>query len=243
MDSPVILVNTHDSCRDVWPMFFGQLEKHYPNQKVYVLTNSIEGLPTNVVPLVYSEQDSYRTQYLKGIQQVQEKYCISLNEDYILYSDVLKEEIAYCVRYLEEHEDMAFVRLHKGTEYNEPKIEDKLYLLNNNNMWFFSQVAGIWRTRELERIHEESPESGMAFKVPGPQLELVANNTCKRLGTKGVFYYNGEAKRGACHYDSSVFPYVASALVKGKWNLREYPSELGNLMVFYGLDPSIRGIA
>ncbi len=57
----------------------------------------------------------------------------------------------------------------------------------------------------------------------------------------GVFYYNGEPKRGMYHYDSEIFPHVSTALVKGKWNMSEYESELGLLMSKYKVDLSIRG--
>ena len=42
--------------------------------------------------------------------------------------------------------------------------------------------------------------------------------------------YKGENKRGAHHYDSSVYPYIATAIVKGKWNVTEYKNELTNII-------------
>ena len=32
------------------------------------------------------------------------------------------------------------------------------------------------------------------------------------------------------HYDSNVYPYIATALVRGKWNLSEYKNELGFIL-------------
>jgi hypothetical protein len=241
MKDIAIIVNTVSSCSDLWEMFFTQFNKHFPNQKIYVFTDSDEGLPNNCTPLIYSTNDSYRSQYLKCIQQVDEKYCISLNEDYILYSDVKIGDIESCIKFLDEHPIMSFVRLTKGVEYGEPKLDGKFYLMDNKNMWFFSQVAGVWRTRDLEKIHQESPESGMAFKIAGPQLELVANDVCRRLDIKGVFYFDGEPKRGLHHHDSSVFPYIATAIIKGKWNISEYKEELTPLMGKYNIDVNLRG--
>lgn len=241
MNKIAVVVNTVSSCSDIWPMFFNQFEKFFPRQKIYVFTDSAKGLPDNCTPIIYNPSDSYRTQYLNCIKQVGEKYCITLNEDYVLYSKVNVEELLYCIEFLDLFSDFSFVRLTKGTEYHEPIFKYKLYLMSNNNMWFFSQVAGIWRTRDLEKIHEHAPESGMAFKVQGPQLEIVANDVCKNLHLQGVFYYNGEPKRGSAHYDSSIFPYIASAVIKGKWNLTEYLSELTPLFEQYHIDPSIRG--
>jgi hypothetical protein len=33
-------------------------------------------------------------------------------------------------------------------------------------------------------------------------------------------------KRGLYHYDSKVWPYIATALNKGTWNIHEYPNEI-----------------
>lgn len=236
-----IAVNTVSICSDVWEMFFSQLKKHFPNQKTYVFTDKKEGLPDNVFPIIYDPEDSFRTQTLNCLKKIPEKYILYLNEDYILYGDVLIEEMMYCIDFLNEKNEISFVRLTKGVEYNEPEIKNKIYLMDNRNSFFFSQTAGIWRTRDFERIHEESEESGTAYRVVGPQLEIVANETCRRLNINGVFYYDGDIKRGKYHYDSKIFPYIATAIIKGKWNLREYKNELSILLKEYSINPKIRG--
>lgn len=237
-----IIVNTHSSCSDIWPMFFGEFELYFPDQKIYVFSDTDKNLPDNCIPVLYSNQDSYRSQYLKSIKQVEEKYCLTLNEDYILYNNVDIEMLNYCINFLESNDDISFVRLMKGIEYNETEIQKNLYLMNNKNMWFFSQTSTIWKRSDLEKVHEFSPESGMAFKVEGPQLEIVANETCKSLDLKGVFYYSGEKKRGQSHYDSSIFPHIATASVSGKWNLKEYSNEMEPLLEKYKINKFKRGV-
>ena len=74
------------------------------------------------------------------------------------------------------------------------------------------------------------------------QLEILANNTCRILDMQGLFCYHGEEKRGLYHHDTIVFPYIATALVKGKWNVSEYPEELSALLKEYNINPDIRGI-
>ena len=51
--------------------------------------------------------------------------------------------------------------------------------------------------------------------------------------SKSFFCYNGESKRGTSHYDSSIYPYVATAVVKGKWNMYEYKEELTRIFNEY----------
>ena len=64
----------------------------------------------------------------------------------------------------------------------------------------------------------------------------------KELSINGLYVYNGEPKRGSNHYDSKVFPYTATAVVKGKWNFSEYEAELLPLLMEFEIDPNIRGI-
>ena len=37
-------------------------------------------------------------------------------------------------------------------------------------------------------------------------------------------------KRGKFHCDSEYYPFIATALFKGKWTISEYPEELKNLL-------------
>ena len=51
-----------------------------------------------------------------------------------------------------------------------------------------------------------------------------------------------DKKRGLFHYDSSIFPYIATAIVKGKWNYSEYKNELDILFDNYKINKHERGI-
>jgi hypothetical protein len=59
------------------------------------------------------------------------------------------------------------------------------------------------------------------------------------LYTYDKFFDN---KRGKYHYDSCVFPYIATAIVKGKWNITDYPKEIREILEEYKIDPNIRGV-
>ena len=45
------------------------------------------------------------------------------------------------------------------------------------------------------------------------------------------FDLNKDKKRGKFHYDSSVYPYICTAVIKGKWNFKEDKKEL--FEIFY----------
>jgi hypothetical protein len=47
--------------------------------------------------------------------------------------------------------------------------------------------------------------------------------------------------RGDFHWDSHVYPYFATAVVKGKWDFQCYPKKLKSLLDEYNIDPAVRG--
>ena len=78
-----LVINTFSAYSDVWPMFFDSLNKHMPNIKRYVFVD--EGEPDkDSTTIHYDKEDLFRSQFLKCIRQVPEKYCIFISEDYIL---------------------------------------------------------------------------------------------------------------------------------------------------------------
>ena len=84
MSNYAIVVNTHSSSIDVLKIFLNQLEKHYPNNKVYIFTDKGDGIDLKYNLILYNSNDKFRTQYLNSIKQVSEDFILYLNEDYII---------------------------------------------------------------------------------------------------------------------------------------------------------------
>ena len=55
------------------------------------------------------------------------------------------------------------------------------------------------------------------------------------------FYFDEESNLRGGHYDDKCLPYIATALVAGKWNIGEYQEELDALAEEYDVDLSVRG--
>ena len=73
------------------------------------------------------------------------------------------------------------------------------------------------------------------------ELEYKSQKVVKDLGIK-IGVLSGESKkRGIYHCDSEYYPYIATALFKGKWTISEYDVELKKLFNKYQIDPLIRG--
>ena len=61
-----------------------------------------------------------------------------------------------------------------------------------------------------------------------------------KSGKKGLYHYGNEKRRGSLHFDSNVFPYTLTGIVKSMWNTLEYP-ELTEMLNQYSIDQTIRG--
>lgn len=241
----VIIVNTHSSCYDIWPMFFGQLRKCFGADlpKVYVFSDVTSNLFTGFEVVLYDKSADFRTQYLSCLRQVKEPYCLNMNDDYMMYDHPDIEAIEWLAAELATSE-FSQVRLMRGPNFKEsPVCKPNLHSLDSSQEYFYSQTPAIWKVNDLRHVHELCPPAGIGRKNPEElQLETVANHVCRKLQLTGLCYYNGEPKRGMAHYDSSVLPHICSALVGGKWNMREYPDELFPLLKQYKINPNDRGL-
>lgn len=239
-----VVVNTTSKNSDVWKMFYSQIKKHFPQcAKIYTFSD----IPNDEFigqTFLYDKNLKFRSQFLSCIKKVSDDYCIFISEDYILYNDVDTEKVRFLQSFLQEEKDISFIKLFKGADFKEPlyKGSKNLFELSLSNPYFFSQSATLWRTRDLEKIFEKGPDMHIAGEGPNDHFELGAQETCKELNLKGLYYYNNEPKRGIYHHDCSIFPHVATALVKGKWNLSEYYKELMPLLIEYEINSSERGI-
>ena len=239
-----IVVNTTSKNEDVWKMFYGQFQKHFP-QRILIYTFN-DALSTEFIgeTFLYDKNLKFRSQFLSCIRKVPEDYCIFISEDYILYDDADIELIEYLRDVLDQNKNLSFVRFSKGVNPKKTsyKNSEDLFELSNLNPYFYSQSAALWRTKDLEKIFENGPDLHIAGKGGDDHFENGAQQTCRDLGLKGLCYYNNEPKRGMYHHDCSILPHIATALVKGKWNLSEYYKELMPLLIEYQINSSDRGI-
>ena len=61
------------------------------------------------------------------------------------------------------------------------------------------------------------------------------------LGKVGLCVKEKGDKVGG-HYNSSIYPYIATAIVKGKWNYSEYKKDLDLIFNEFNIDKEKRGI-
>lgn len=239
-----LIVNSVSSYRDVWPMFIGQIAKYYPNSKVYFFTDSDQGFyfPDNYTIIKYKSNNTYRDQFLQCIYKVPEQIAIYLAEDSVLYAPVDLKAINQFKTAIATS-DISFIRFTRGDNFTDNVYipsQPKLTQVDMDQPCGFTLLPCIWKVHDLAEVHQKGPKFHIA-RTGGPQFESEGTRICKELGYKGLQYYNDELKRGAAHYDNNIFPYIATAIVGGKWNTAEYYTELTPLLADYNINPTVRG--
>ena len=239
-----LVIDTTSRYMDAWGACFGRLGKHFPHEiKKYVFTDPVEyDFEDGYQVVNYNNDDSYRNQFLSCLKEVEEPYILYSSEDYVLYDDVSLEKIKSFVEALKKDPDYSFIKLIRGPETllgsYKPEEHGDLFVINSADSNFFAQQASIWKTADFIKVFEASPpENGRMQQEPG------GSDICRSLGFAGLQCYNGEPLRGLCHHDSTVYPYIATAIVKGRWNVSEYRNELNKVFIEYDINPLHRGIS
>lgn len=228
---------THTNCKDIWPAYYGRLNKYFKDALIYSMVNDFENIPHINNSIVYDDNKSYSDEFVRCLEQIPNDFFIYMQEDFILYDFVNIEEIKRCIKFL-QNSNFSYIRLIKCGDVTDIKIDKNLYLVSkdgssNHSINSFSMQPTIWKKKDFINLYLNcnSDKFGENYNY---------TFTLNRLNMNGCYYYNGEPARGG-HHDSSIFPYIATAIVKGKWNYSEYPSELDLLFKEYSIDKHLRG--
>lgn len=220
------IVYTNHRCKDVFKLFKSQ---HDLNCTLPLFTISdYEG------EYIYDENTPYYTHWVNALESIDDEYFIYNQEDFILYDKVDIDKLNFLKQVLELNPQYSFIRLIKsGNNLPEIELSPNLYPIGYNSFPLYSMQATIWRKDKFIQLYNNTQQNKW-FECN------IYEQACRDLSIEGMYYYNNEPKRGN-HYDSSIYPYIATAVVKGKWNITEYTPELSPLFEKYNINPEERG--
>lgn len=227
---------SHYEYSDVWPVLFGQSQKYLKNKKKYLLTNSvgnfsIDGWNT----VLYDDSLPYQKRVSSCLEKIEEEIIIFHHEDMFLLKQPKFEKIMdLCLRVKKKEFDI--IKFGRA-QYNNDIIEklDKNIYRNPANLKYAIQPSIVSR-KNLLRIYRATLGNTIW------EFERNSSNFVDYVKLNSCFYYEDEdSKRGLFHWDSGIYPYIATAVVKGKWDYQCYKRELSSILKEYDINPQIRG--
>lgn len=242
MINTAFIMYSHSSYSDVWPLFFGQVEKYLINffkqniQKYVFINQFSEQIPSSYKQIIYDDKLTYSERMFECLQHVEENYIFFQHEDMILYDQPDLEKIKQIPQILENSEQ-SFVKLIKGgVAWDISTQFDWLKFIPSNSEYVFSVQPSIWKKEPLLNIYKNFLNCDIW------SLEIKSQKWCRDNNITGYYTFTDlEEQRGQLHWDSKIYPYIATAIVKKRWNYSEYKKELDKLFLIYNIDPNLRG--
>ncbi len=226
---------TNSNCSDVWKILIEENQKH-TKLPLYIISDKlVDNFDANK-QFIYNNKDPYYLVWAKAVEKFGGEYFIYLQEDFILYDKVNEEKINEYAQFLQTHPEYSFVRLLKSGNLYNKQLLPTLYEIESTNLNVFAMQATIWKSVDYIRLMNYVKSNGWLETDADYRSKMIS------LNMMGAYHYDNENKRGGSHYDSNVYPYIATALVRGKWDMKEYGNELNKILNEYKIDINKRGI-
>lgn len=240
MNKFAFIIHTHTDCSDVWPMFFGQLEKYFPENKKYILVNKLIPGIKNENQFIYKEDLPYVERFKLVLKNVAEKIVLFTHEDMILYDEPDIEKINHFCNLI-KNSDAEFIKLLKckapNQEFKISKISPNL--ANCPKEFSFTVQPTLCNKNSLLNVFLKACSIG---KLNIWDFEREINNIVTDKLSEKCFMscHLDEEQRGMYHWNSKFYPH-GNMIFKGKWTYNEYKKELDFLSEKYNISLKDRG--
>ena len=227
---------SHYDYSDIWPLMFGQSKKFLSNKKKYLITNKIEkDTPDDWSVIFYDDKKSYQERVYESLSNIEEEIIIFHHEDMFLIDNPNWKIMNNLINLINSGE-IDLIKLIKASYDDQEHYICKNNIHYNPNNLLFAIQPTIIKKENLIRIYKHTKGENIW------QFEKNSNMLINYLGYSSCYYHEGtENKRGMFHWDSNVYPYIATAVVKGKWDYESYPNTLKQLHHEYEINPTTRG--
>jgi hypothetical protein len=170
---------------------------------------------------------------VQRLEKIESKYILYHHEDMFLYRQPDWEKIEQYINFMEK-EDFDSIRLIKSGEMRGAAVSNDLIKIPERSNHNFVLQPTIIKTEKMIELFNNSKKTNIW------DFEVDVQRVCQDINLRSC-YANTSNKRIGYHYESNVYPYIATGIVKGKWNYSEYPDVLQKIFKHYDIDRSIRG--
>ena len=239
------ITHTHTDCYDVCKIYEGEMPNllwgnNFWNNHFYLVNSDQlrEKLKYKLTGkcFYYDDAISYPQRILNILSNIESEYIVLDHEDMFLYKKANIDKINNSLELL-INKKLDCIRFIKNinAKYSSFSKNIEVEKIDSNSEWIFSIQPSVWRKFALIEILKKN------LNVNIWELEYKSQKVVRELGIR-IGVLSGESKkRGIHHFDSAYYPYIATALLKGKWTISEYEKELKFLLNKYQIDPLIRG--
>lgn len=238
-----MLVYSHSDYFDVLHAFLGEFNRYLSATYDLLIACNEEGksaaeslcretmLEIDMI-LTYKEQSQYTQRLVEVLGGICNRdRVVLLHEDMIPTAGHNMEVIEELVGYSRDR-DLGWLGLTKNTSYKDKKRVSRRISMASTGYRYVVQPAIV----EVSRWREQLQALPHALNIW--ELEEYMKNSPDRV----YFLDNPEdIKRGDGHFDNSDLPHISTAIVKGRWNISEYPVEIQRLSRRYGIKLEDRG--
>jgi len=232
---------SHSDYSDVWAPMFTQTDKFLKGYKKYLFTDqSTKDLDNDWNVIRYDDALPYQKRMVHCLEQVEEETILFHHEDMFLFDSPNEKKLKEIIS-LVKNEKIDIVKLTRAN-YNEdsPLIRNTTHenIYENPNNLRFAIQPSVCNKEKLELIYNKTYGNSIW------EFEANSSMVCEYFNIKtGMTWEQGDNKRGMFHWDSNIYPYFATAIVKGKWYISDYGDLLKNVLKDNKIDISVRGTA
>lgn len=235
MNDLTLLTYTHSKVSDLHRVYFDRIDSYFGiNNQMVMCNQPIDRINSENI-FLYDNNGRHYEQMVACLSLIKTKYLIYSQEDYILYDRVKINKINQLIGLMNSDNNISFIRLiNSGIDFERIDYNNDLFYLNPDHGYYYSTQITIWKTDDLKGMFIKSKVDTI-WNEPQNSIYL------KNLGKIGLCVKEKGNKVGG-HFNSSIYPYIATALVNGKWNESEYLNELALVFSEYNIDKNIRGV-
>lgn len=234
---------THSSYNDCWDAFFGRNKKHFnlDFDNYYIFTDKINHpIDERFEPVFYKDDDNYTNRLLDCLSQIKNDYVFFTHEDMMLYDDVNMDYMTECIDTIK---NVDFIKMLKGGGSKDLAIDipyENSKVLKTapfSSEYLFAIQPSLWNKQSFINLVKNNLNQSIW------DFELKGQDFCRMQGFQSLYTYveDVDARRGIAHFDSVTYPYIATAIFKGKWTTNKYQKELLEMSKDFSINLNIRG--
>tara|TARA_R110000824_G_C15229444_1_gene678366 strand:+ start:1444 stop:2130 length:687 start_codon:yes stop_codon:yes gene_type:complete len=195
-----------------WDLFYGAEINIFADKK-YKDYNTI----------IYDDKLNYTDRLIQCLENTNCDIFLYQHEDMFLYDEPDSKKLKDYEKILMDT-DNSFIRLTKAgaCKFSKSDLNETLLNISKDSENFFAVQSTLWKKADLIKFLKEAGSLSIW------DLEWTSPTINIKASLSGLSHFDNEPPRGG-HFDSNMWPYVATAINKGKWNFGEYKKEFSEI--------------